>query len=84
MNAVSEFNQRAYELFGRPLVQALSNEYGAKLSREFHPLRLQRWAISDLNPGLWWLAPTAEAVKAQRQALGPDDPARSLSRRYRS
>ena len=70
VKAVAEFNQRAYELFGRPLVQALSNEYGAKLSREFHPLRLQRWAISDLNPWLWWLAPAAQAVKAQRQALG--------------
>ena len=78
VKAVSEFNQRAYELFGRPLVQALSNEYGAKLSREFHPLRLQRWAISDLNPWLWWLAPAAQAVKAQRQALAPDDPARKL------
>ncbi len=76
VKAVSEFNQRAYELFGRPLVQALANEYGAKLSREFHPLRLQRWAFSDLNPWLWWLAPAAKAVKAQRQALGPDNPAR--------
>ena len=78
VKAVAEFNQRAYELFGRPLVQAMSNEYAAKLSREFHPLRLQRWAISDLNPWLWWLAPTAQAVKAQRQALAPDDPARKL------
>jgi pimeloyl-ACP methyl ester carboxylesterase len=78
VKAVSEFNQRAYELFGRPLVQALSNEYGAKLLRAFHPLRLQRWAISDLNPWLWWLAPTAQAVKAQRQTLGPDDPARKI------
>ena len=59
MSAVSEFNQRAYELFARPLMQAMSNEYSAKLSREFHPLRFQRWAISDLNPWLWWLAPTA-------------------------
>ena len=76
VKAVSEFNQRAYELFGRPLVQALANEYGAKLSRVFHPLRLQRWAFSDLNPWLWWLAPAAQAVKAQRQALAPDHPAR--------
>jgi hypothetical protein len=78
VKAVAEFNQRAYELFGRPLVQALSNEYAAKLSREFHPLRLQRWLFSDLNPWLWWLAPAAQAVKAQRQALAPDDPARKL------
>ncbi|HEU5283496.1 MAG TPA: DUF3141 domain-containing protein [Burkholderiales bacterium] len=76
VTAVSEFNQRAYELFARPLVQALSNEYGAKLSREFHPLRFQRWAMSDLNPFLWWLEPSAQAVKSQRQALAPDDPAR--------
>ena len=75
---ISEFNQRAYELFGRPVVNALSNEYGAKLLRAFHPLRAQRWAISDLNPLLWWLAPAAQAVKAQRQALGPDHPGRKV------
>ncbi len=75
---ISEFNQRAYELFGRPLVKALANEYGAKLSREFHPLRFQRWAFSDLNPFLSWLAPAAQAVKAQRQALASDHPARQI------
>src|SRR5512134_1825525 len=75
---VAEFNQRAYELFGRPLVKALANEYGAKLAREFHPLRFQRWAFSDLNPFLGWLAPAAQAVKAQRQALASDDPARKV------
>jgi hypothetical protein len=73
---VAEFNQRAYELFGRPLVKAVANEYGAKLSRELHPLRLQRWAFSDLNPWLWWLEPAAQAVKAQRQELPPEHPAR--------
>ena len=80
VSAVSEFNQRAYELFARPLVQSMSNEYSAKLSREFHPLRFQRWAVSDLNPLLWWLGPAAQAVKAQRQAVGPDDPARKAER----
>ena len=74
--AVSEFNQRAYELFARPVVQSMSNETTAKLGRDFHPLRFQRWAISDLNPWLAWLAPAAEAVKAQRKAVGPDDPMR--------
>src|SRR5512134_1097905 len=75
---VAEFNQRAYELFGRPIVKAFANEYGAKLSREFHPLRFQRWAFSDLNPFLGWLAPAAQAVKAERQALGSDHPARRI------
>jgi pimeloyl-ACP methyl ester carboxylesterase len=78
VKVVSEFNQRAYELFGRPLVKAFANEYGAKLAREFHPLRWQRWAFSDLNPALWWLKPAAEAVKTQRQAVASDDPARKV------
>jgi hypothetical protein len=69
--AISEFNQRAYELFAQPLVQSMSNELGAKIRRQFHPLRAQRWAFSDLNPWLAWLAPAAEAVRAMRPA--PDE-----------
>ncbi|MDV7212508.1 DUF3141 domain-containing protein [Azotobacter beijerinckii] len=71
--ALSEFNQRAYQIFAQPLVQALSNEHSAKLLREFHPLRVQHWAISDRNPWLWWLGPAAAAVKAQRQAADTND-----------
>jgi pimeloyl-ACP methyl ester carboxylesterase len=73
--AISEFNQRAYELFAQPFVQSLGNEVTAKVSRQFHPLRFQRWAMSDLNPWLAWLGPAAQAVKAQRQAAAPDNPA---------
>jgi hypothetical protein len=74
--AISEFNQRAYELFAQPFVQAMSNESSASMGRRFHPLRLQRWAFSDLNPWLAWLAPAAEFVKAQRQPLPADHPLR--------
>jgi pimeloyl-ACP methyl ester carboxylesterase len=73
--AISEFNQRAYELFAQPFVQSLGNEVTAKVSRQFHPLRFQRWALSDFNPWLAWVGPAAQAVKAQRQAAGPDNPA---------
>lgn len=74
--AVSDFNQRAYELFARPLVQSMATELGAKMGRSFHPLRLQRWAVSDLNPALWWLGGAAEMVKQQRKALDADHPMR--------
>jgi pimeloyl-ACP methyl ester carboxylesterase len=74
VSAISEFNQRAYELFARPLVQAMATDYGAKLGRDFHPLRFQRWAISDVNPFLWWLPAAAQAVKQQRHALDADHP----------
>jgi pimeloyl-ACP methyl ester carboxylesterase len=77
---LSEFNQTAYELFARPLVQSMANEAAAEVAREFHPLRAQRWAFSDLNPWLSWLPSAAGAVKAQRQAAGPDNPARKVER----
>lgn len=70
---VSELNQRAYELFLQPWVRLMSNETTANLQRQFHPLRAQRWAFSDMNPWLAWLAPTAEAVRAKRVAQAHDE-----------
>jgi hypothetical protein len=70
---LSEFNQRAYQLFAQPFVQAMSNETTGRILREFHPLRFQRWAFSDLNPWLAWLPSAASAVKASRQVAKPDN-----------
>ncbi|MBN8507955.1 MAG: DUF3141 domain-containing protein, partial [Burkholderiales bacterium] len=69
---LSAFNQKAYELFARPWVQALTNESTAQWLRQWHPLRAERWLLSDLNPWLAWLPGAAEAVRAQRQALDDD------------
>jgi hypothetical protein len=77
---VSDFNQRAYELFAQPLVQAMSNEASAKMQQLFHPLRAQRWMFSDLNPFLAWVKPVADLVRAQRKELGPEAPARKAER----
>ena len=77
---VSEFNQRAYELFAQPLVQAGATEYGAKASRALHPLRVQHWSVSDANPWLWWLEPMANAVRAQRQSASADQSWRKAER----
>ncbi len=77
---LSEFNQSAYELFAQPLVQSLSNEAAAEVAREFHPLRVQRWAISSLNPWLAWLPVAANAVKAQRRKNAPDSLAQKVER----
>jgi len=74
--AVSEFNQRAYELFLQPFIQATSDEFTASTIRRFHPLRVQRWALSDFNPWLAWLPGAAQFVKEHRQALPTDNPLR--------
>lgn len=74
--SLSDFTQRAYELFARPYVQARSNELTARVLREFHPLRMQNWLFSDLNPWMAWVKPAAEAVRRNRQPLPQDNPMR--------
>jgi pimeloyl-ACP methyl ester carboxylesterase len=78
VSEVSAFNQHAYELFVQPFVQLMSNEFTAKLARDFHPMRSQRWALSDINPWLGWLAPAAGLVQSQRKALDKAHPWRQL------
>ncbi|WP_233806853.1 DUF3141 domain-containing protein [Paraburkholderia sp. HP33-1] len=71
---VSALNQRMYELFAQPFVQAMSNERGASMLRQFHPLRWQRWAVSSMNPWLGWLPAAAQSVRDNRQRAGADNP----------
>ncbi|MGY8527466.1 DUF3141 domain-containing protein [Paracidovorax citrulli] len=78
--ALSDFNQRAYELFLQPFVQATATEYGARLLREFHPLRMQNWALSNMNPWMSWLAPAAAAVRENRQPVDPDNALRKTEK----
>lgn len=74
--ALSAANERLYRLFVRPFLRPLINEGAAAWRRAFHPLRVQRWAVSDLNPLLWPLGALAAAVRSARQAAPPDNPFR--------
>src|SRR5215469_4783790 len=74
----AEFNQRLYEAFLQPIVQRMSNDFMAKLARVFHPLRVQHWALSDMNPWLAWLGRGAALVNANRHAAGDKQPLRRM------
>ena len=76
--ALSEFNQRLYEAFLQPIVQRMSNDFTAKLARFFHPLRVEHWALSDMNPWLAWLGGAAASVKANRHAADNEQPLRQM------
>ncbi len=78
---VSNFNQRAYEMFARPFVQAMSNERSAKMLRIMHPLRVQNWAVSQFNPWLAWLPTAAEGAKEYRRAVDEEHPLRKAENR---
>jgi pimeloyl-ACP methyl ester carboxylesterase len=77
---VSALTERAYTLFARPFIRPLVNEGTAEAGRMFHPLRWQRWALSDLNPLLAPLPALASVARAGRQAAPPDNPYRRLEK----
>ena len=75
---VSELNEKAYTLFGRPIVRSMVNEKTAEMGRNLHPLRVQRWFFSDFNPVMWPVAAMASSVKADRKPVEPGNPGRKL------
>lgn len=77
---VSEFNQRAYDLFVSPLIRTYSSDTWAKMARQFHPLRMQRWMWSSVNPSLAWLKPVADFVRERRRPVAPDQSLRKAER----
>ncbi|HYT98080.1 MAG TPA: DUF3141 domain-containing protein, partial [Casimicrobiaceae bacterium] len=76
--ALSELNERAYELLLRPAVREATPEWIAKLMREWHPLRAQRWMFSDRNPLLAALPFAAAFAQAYRRPRGDENFGRSV------
>ena len=65
--ALSELTERAYELLVRPAVRDAVPEWLARMLRELHPLRAQRWMLSDRNPMLAGVPVGAAMARAWRQ-----------------
>ena len=76
--ALSELTERAYELLVRPAVREATPDWLAKLRREWHPLRVQRWWFSDRNPLLAGLPYAAAMVQAYRRPRDPDNAGRRV------
>jgi hypothetical protein len=75
---VSVMNEKAYALFGRPMVRSMVNETTAQMGRTFHPNRSQRWIFSDFNPVMWPVAAMASTVRENRKPVEPGNPWRKL------
>jgi pimeloyl-ACP methyl ester carboxylesterase len=67
VSALSELTERAYSLLVRPFVREATPEWFATVLRDWHPLRVERWMISDKNPWLWPLPYLASAARASRR-----------------
>ncbi|CAH1669979.1 DUF3141 domain-containing protein [Chelatococcus asaccharovorans] len=81
VKATSDVLASAYEAYAHPLIAALVTPAGAAMRRSLHPQRMQRWALSDLNPFLLPVKGMADWVKANRL---PHDEAGGLARLERT
>lgn len=80
--AISRFNDKLYLSFISPLVQMMVTEPIAELIRQLHPLRTQRYVLSDGNPMLLPLKYFAPWVKHYRRPLHTDNPFLTLEKNY--
>ena len=77
---VSEVNAGLYQQVAAPFVRAMASEPVAQMRRTMQPLRMQRWALSDINPMMWPIAAFASMVKENRRACENDNPYREAER----
>ena len=73
---VSELFDRCYRTCLSPWIRAFSSELAAEAVRQLHPLRQQRYLMSDLNP---WMIPVKQAAaglreNGQRRPVADDNP----------
>lgn len=74
VSAVSRANDVFYKTLFSPWVRMMTNEVTAEVIRQTHPLRLQRYAISDINPLTWPSMLMAPWVKSYRKQASQDNP----------
>ncbi len=74
VDRVSNLLNDQYKIYVRPWVRLWSSELTAEINRLLHPLRVQRYMISDINPFLRPLKYLASAVKANRKPVPADNP----------
>jgi Protein of unknown function (DUF3141) len=71
---VSEINQGLYRALLSPAVRTAVTEQSAEALRRMHPNRLRFQMFADENPLIAPVAAWAEAVRADRRPVSPDNP----------
>lgn len=65
--AVSRFSDLIYRTWISPWVRMATDEISAEWMRQLHPLRMQRYFFSDLNPAMVPVKATAKVIKNSRR-----------------
>jgi len=70
---ISEINEGLYNTLVSPWLRMGTNRMAADWLRLTHPERMQRLALSDLNPWMWGIQHLARVVKDNRAEVGENN-----------
>ena len=74
VNSISRFNDAIYRMYISPWIRSAVDESAAESLRQLHPLRVQRYMVSDENPFCWPLQWMAEQIVPERKIVDSDNP----------
>lgn len=77
---LSDVNLGLYRTLAQPAIRALATEQTAEALRQMHPNRLRFAAFSDRNPAMTPVKALADAVRADRKPVAPDNPMLTMER----
>jgi len=67
VSKISRFNDKIYQEFVSPWIRMASSAVSSEFIRQLHPLRFQRYGLSDLNPFMLPFKTLGEMVKKDRK-----------------
>lgn len=73
VKVLSDRNDKIYRTFVSPWIKMLMTDETAELMRQLHPMRVQRYALSDLNPFTLPVKIAAPVVKEHRLTVSADN-----------
>lgn len=71
---LSEINDKLYQAFIQPWIHLWVNDFTAEMHRTMHPMRAQRYLLSDVNLAMLPLNFITPYVKQNRKPTTPDNP----------
>lgn len=74
VNMVSRINESFYSAYLSPFITTLTTEYSAAFLRQFHPLRVERNLISDLNPAMVPVKTISSFIRNNRKPVSENNP----------
>jgi pimeloyl-ACP methyl ester carboxylesterase len=79
---VSEANDSMYHIFLSPWIKLGTTELSAKMMRDLHPLRLQRYIFGDINPLMRPLKNIASIARQNRKPASLTNPLVALEKDF--